>query len=173
MNGYHTRIHGNAITREDRGVSPEQFIKQVAALPPGSLFRHNVGGDLWNQLGRIDRTLLKRLTGAVQHLSRAWTYTHLRPNSLNQVAIRQANRDGFTVNISTENLDDAVKYFRRGYPVTCIVTDMPTRFTHQGVTFVRCQNQCDDGQTQCAGCGNGEPMCAKADRNYVIAFEKH
>jgi hypothetical protein len=173
MKGYHTRLHGDAITRQDRGVPPEQFIKQVAALRPGTMFRHDVGGDLWHLRGQVDHTLLRNLTKAVQHLSHAWTYTHHKPNGFNHAALRHATANGFTVNISTENLDDAVKYYKRGYPVTCVVNQMPERFTHKGVTFVRCQNQCDGGQTQCIGCGNGEPMCAKADRSYVIAFEKH
>ncbi len=173
MKGYHTRLHSDAITREERGLPPEQFIKRVAALRPGSFYRHNVGGDLWHTRGRIDRRLLRSLTDAVQHLAAAWTYTHHKPDSWNQWAIRQASRDGFTVNVSTETLDDAVKYYRRGYPVTCVVENMPERFTHRGVTFLRCQHQVDGGRTQCSGCGNGSPMCAQADRRYVVAFEKH
>ncbi len=174
MKGYHTRLHGDAITRHERGVPPDQFIKQVAALRPGTMFRHNVGGDLWHQRGRIDRTLLKLLTQAVQHLSHAWTYTHHRPDSWNQYAIRLANRTGFTVNVSTETLDDAIKYYRRGYPVTCVIDGSDTAtFRHKGVPFKVCENQATNKTTQCCGCGNGTPMCAIPDRDYIVAFIKH
>jgi hypothetical protein len=173
MKGYHTRLHGDAITREDRGLPAEQFIKKVAALRPGTFFRHNVGGDLWHHHGKVVPSLLLSLASATQHLTAAWTYTHHRPDPRNQKALRQATDLGFTVNVSTETLDDAVKYHRRGYPVTCIVKDMPKTFVHKGVTFVRCQHQVDNGQTQCSGCGQGKPLCAQAGRDFVVAFEQH
>ena len=173
MKGYHTRLHGDAITREERGVTPDRFIKQVAALRPGTLFRHNVGGDLWHTRGRINRLLLKNLTAAVQHLAAAWTYTHHVPDSFNQYALRRATADGFTVNISTETLDDAVKYFRRGYPVTCIVQGQPESFRHRGVSFDRCPHQREGSRIQCSGCGDGRPLCSRPERDYVIAFEQH
>lgn len=171
--GYHTRLHGDKITRQERGVPPEQFIRQVAALPPGTLFRHNVSGDLWHHEGMLSRNLLRHLTEATQHLKAAWTYTHHRPNSLNQVAIRTANRNGFTVNVSADDLDSAVDFKRRGYPVVCIVKDMPESFEHKGVTFIRCPHQVDGGKTQCMGCGNGTPLCSIPDRHFVVAFEEH
>lgn len=171
--GYHTRLHGDKITRQERGVPPEQFIREVAALPPGTLFRHNVSGDLWHREGMLSRNLLRHLTEATQHLKAAWTYTHHRPNSLNQVAIRTANRNGFTVNISADDLDSAVNFKRRGYPVVCVVKDMPESFAHKGVTFIRCPHQVDGGKTQCMGCGDGQPLCSRADRSFIIAFEEH
>lgn len=173
MKGYHTKLHGDKITREERGVPPEQFIKQVAALPPATLFRHNVGGDLWHNRGTIDRQLLKLLVQATRHLRAAWTYTHHKPNSLNQSIIRQASTGGFTVNLSTENLDQAADLKRRGYPVTCIVKDMPVMFTHQGVTFLRCPHQIPGSTTQCSNCGDGIPLCSVAHRDFVVAFEEH
>lgn len=173
MKGYHTRIHADKITREERGVPPEQFIKQVAALPPATLFRHDVAGDLWHNRGRIDRTLLKLLTQATSHLRAAWTYTHHKPDSWNQYAIRKASAEGFTVNLSTEDLDQAVALKRRGYPVTCIVKDMPETFRHKGVTFIRCPHQVDGGKTQCISCGDGHPLCSRAGRSFIIAFEEH
>jgi len=173
MKGYHTRLHGNAITREERGVTPEQFIKQVAALPPASLFRHNVGGDLWHHAGRVNSALLRLLTKATSHLRAAWTYTHHKPNSFNQLAIRRASAEGFTVNLSTEDLDQAVNLKRRGYPVVCIVKDQPEAFEHRGVRFVRCPHQVDGSKTQCISCGDGVPLCSIAHRDFVIAFEEH
>jgi len=171
--GYHTRIHADAITREERGLPPEQFIRQVAALPPGTLFRHNVAGDLWHNRGPIDRKLLKLLTQATSHLRAAWTYTHHKPDTWNQYAIRRASAEGFTVNLSTEDLDQAVALKRRGYPVTCIVKDMPEAFEHKNVTFIRCPHQVDGSKTQCISCGNGTPLCSIPDRHFVVAFEQH
>lgn len=173
MKGYHTRIHGDAITREERGVPPEQFIKQVAALPPGSLFRHNVSGDLWNYRGTVARLLLKQLAQATTHLRAAWTYTHHKPNQDNQAALRSATKSGFTVNLSADDLDTAVAYKRRGYPTVCVVKDMPETFEHKGVTFIRCPHQVPGSHTQCISCGNGTPLCSISQRDFVIAFEQH
>lgn len=173
MKGYHTRLHSDAITREERGVPPEQFIKQVAALPPGGLFRHDVGGDLWHFRGTVDRPLLIQLTQATTHLRAAWTYTHHLPDQRNHFALRSATKNGFTVNLSADSLDQAVDYQRRGFPTTCIVKDMPEAFEHKGVTFIRCPHQVEGSRIQCISCGNGTPLCSIPDRDFVVAFEQH
>ena len=86
--GYYTRQHWDAVTDGTRGVPPEEFIAQVARLRPGSLFRHDVAGDLWHQAGRIHAALLRRLADATAHLGAAWTYTHHVRSVANLAAIR-------------------------------------------------------------------------------------
>ena len=175
--GYYTRMHGDKVTNGDRGTSPDHFIKQVSAIRPGTMFRHNVSGDLWHVNNVIDKLLLNRLIAAVQHLSHAWTYTHHVLTAQNLLSIRWANKSGFTINVSVESEAIAAKRYQQGLPVCCITQGKPESFISHGVQFKRCENQLDgvpkDQKTQCIGCGNGNPWCSRADRNFVIAFELH
>lgn len=172
--GYYTRQHWDAVTAGTRGVPPEQFIAQVARLRPGSMFRHDVAGDLWHEAGRIHAALLRRLADATAHLGAAWTYTHHLRTPANLAAIRSALRRGFTVNLSTESRTEAARLARRGYPTVCVVPeDAPPNFTHRGVKFRQCPATFEGSPTQCATCGGGTPLCSRADRDFVITFPAH
>ena len=41
-----------------------------------------------------------------------------------------------------------------------------------GVQFVRCPAELSESFT-CTQCGNGSPLCARGDRNYVVVFVGH
>src|SRR5438552_1961073 len=78
----------------------------VRSLPSGSLWRHNVAGDL----PTVNRSTINR--AALQALSRAnrrrrgFTYTHydVLTNLANRLAVEEANHAGFTINLSANNL---------------------------------------------------------------------
>jgi len=172
--GYYTRMHWDAVTAGTRGLSVLEFISAVAKLRPGSKFRHNVAGDLWHDGGAIRADLLRKLADATAHLRAAWTYTHHLRTSANLAAIRSAIRRGFTVNLSTEVRSEAAKFAKRGLPVVCIVPEgSPAKFEHNGVAFRQCPATFDGSPTQCENCGGGIPLCARADRNFVITFPVH
>jgi len=172
--GYYTRMHWDAVTAGTRGLSVLEFISAVAKLRPGSKFRHNVAGDLWHESGAIRADLLRKLADATANLKAAWTYTHHLRTSANLAAIRSAIRRGFTVNLSTEVRSEAAKFAKRGLPVVCIVPEgSPAKFEHNGVTFRQCPATFDGSPTQCENCGGGIPLCARADRNFVITFPVH
>jgi hypothetical protein len=172
--GYYTRDHWDRVTAGTRGVPPEQFIAQVAALRPATFFRHDVAGDLWHEAGRIHAALLRRLANATRHLGAAWTYTHHLRTAANLAAIRSALRRGFVVNLSTESRSEAARFTRRGYPTVCVVPeDAPAHFEHDGIRFRQCPATFDGSPTQCATCGGGTPLCARADRTFVITFPVH
>lgn len=171
--GYYTRLHWDAVTAGTRGLPEPEFINAVARLKPGRKFRHNVAGDLWHEAGRINGALLRRLATAASHLT-AWTYTHHAKTVANLASIRSAIRRGFTVNLSTECRLEAAYYARRGYPVVCVVPeDAPAHFVDGGVKFRQCPATFDGSPTQCATCGGGVPLCARADRDFVITFPAH
>jgi hypothetical protein len=171
--GYYTRMHWDKVTAGLRGVPALAFIAQVAKLPAGRRFRHNVAGDLWHTFGIIDGELLRSLARAIAHL-KAWTYTHHLRTAENLAAIRSALVRGFTVNLSTESRSEAARFARRGYPVVCVVPeDAPPVFTYDGVKFRQCPATFDGSPTQCANCGGGTPLCALADRDFVITFPAH
>ena len=172
--GYYTRLHWDAVSAGLRGLSEIDFIAAVTKLRIGSLFRHNVGGDLWHVAGVIRADLLRKLADSTSHLKAAWTYTHHIRSAANLAAIRSAIRRGFTVNLSCELRSEAAKLAKRGLPVVCIVPEgTPAKFEHNGVTFRQCPATFDGSPTQCVSCGGGTPLCARADRGFVITFPVH
>lgn len=170
---YRTRDHWDRVTAGTRGLPNAEFTEAVSNIRPGRRFRHNVAGDLWHDAGRINGALLRRLADAASHLT-AWTYTHHARTVANLATIRSALRRGFTVNLSTESKLEAAYYARRGYPVVCVVPeDAPPHFVDGGVKFRQCPATFDGSPTQCATCGGGVPLCARADRDFVITFPAH
>lgn len=175
--GYYTRMHWDAVTEGKRGVPPMDFIQAVSKLPAGDLFRHNIAGDLWPGAHprQIDGVRLRFLADAARHLV-AWTYTHYAKTKENLAAIRSALRRGFVVNLSTESRREAARFFKRGYPVACVVSgDSPKMFEIDGVTFRQCPATLDGSTVTCSTCGGkyGRPLCSQADRKFVVTFPVH
>ena len=99
------------VTEGKAGESFNALLDKVAALPETQLWRHNQSGDLVpdaNNGEAIDAASLQALTNANQG-KRGFTYTHYDVlNSMpNRKAVADANRKGFTVNLSANNLDHA------------------------------------------------------------------
>ncbi len=96
-------MHWRKVTARKRGGSLTALCSQVAALPTGQLWRHNVSGDLPGKGNKINRTALRELT--IANTGRdGFTYTHY-PMTLqhNRVAVTLANQDGFTINLSANS----------------------------------------------------------------------
>lgn len=162
-------LHWNRVA--DTGISLEQLCEEIAALPDGQLWRHNVAGDLpMEAYGLIDRMTLHTLTWA-NGGKRGFTYTHHELNHLNVGRIREANTLGFTVNVSTNSSKEAVNVVQRHkLPTVCLLPKDETRksFDVDGVKVVTCPATLHDDVT-CASCG----MCANAAREFVIGFPAH
>ena len=172
--GFHTRLHWDYVTAGKRGLPELEFIDAVARLEVDSLFRHNIGGDLWHVAGVIRSDLLQKLAAATRHLKAAWTYTHHIRNKANLSAIKMANNMGFTVNLSTEIKSEAAAFAKKEFPVVCVVPeDAPAKFEVDGVQFRQCPATFNGSPTQCKTCGGGIPLCARADRNFVVTFPVH
>jgi hypothetical protein len=84
-----------------------QFINGVATLPDETLWRHNQAGDLPGKGNAIDGVALNQLVQANKG-KRGFTYTH-KPidNEHNRDAIEAANKQGFTINLSADNMSEA------------------------------------------------------------------
>lgn len=173
--GYHTRLHWDAITKGERGLPELEFIAAVSKLKADSLFRHNIGGDLWHTDGVIRSDLLQKLAAATHHLKSAWTYTHHLRSKANLTAVKMATNMGFTINLSTEVRSEAAAYAKKGYPVVCIVPDdAPPNFEVDGVKFRQCLATFEVSPTQCKTCGGSAgPLCAMGDRQFVVTFPVH
>lgn len=156
-----------------RGDNWTFFCNRLKRFPTGTLFRHNQAGDLpQNSRGLIHLSKLRELVKACQHL-RGWTYTHYDPTKPhNAKAIKHANDNGFTVNLSADSLTQADEYAKMNIgPVTTILPqDAPLRGnrTPNGLPIVVCPAQTVDDMS-CAQC----KLCQKADRKTIVGFLAH
>ena len=143
----------------------------VKALPKGQLWRHNVAGDLPHNDQLIDMVLLGVLMKA-NNGKKGFTYTHHDMKIIdNHYAVRIANKAGFTVNLSANNLAhaDELKSLDCGPVVTIVPADYPkSGTTPMGHIVVLCPATYRD-DVQCSNCG----ICAVADRKAIIAFPVH
>lgn len=164
-------LHWRKVTEGVRGVTFRAFCDALQRLESGRLFRHNQAGDLPHKMGRISRTFIKSMVASVQHL-KAFTYTHHDVKlGENLSLLRFANRNGFTINVSTESeaaADDAIS---AGLPAVMVANSDEKRTTWHtpaGNTVLVCPAQRSD-TTTCADC----KLCHHRGRRVVIAFLAH
>ena len=163
-------LHWNKITQ--KGMEIDDLCNKIRALPRGTMWRHNVAGDLphvgehiaWNSVSK----LVQANTGR-----RGFTYTHHSMEiGRNSNAVQEANRLGFTVNASCQSPEEAADIQRRyGVPAVAIVASGETRKTWRtdcGARVTVCPAVTQDDMS-CARCG----LCANATRKTIVAFPAH
>lgn len=169
-------IHWRKVTNGERGKAWEEFCEDVANLPRGQLFRHNVAGDLPGDGEQIDAGALAMLARAAKRI-KGFTYTHYQAwnqnngtHAANAAAIYAANENGFTVNLSANNVEQALAFKALDIApvVTLLPMDAPNVQTVQGIKVVACPAEKSDKVT-CANCA----LCADAKREYIIGFRAH
>lgn len=169
-------IHWRKVSSGERGKEWNAFCDDVKALPRGQLWRHNQAGDLPGIGDTIDTEKMRQLVQANKG-KRGFTYTHYPvadtdngTHAINASAIYNANQSGFTVNLSANNIKQAVEYVRLDIApvVTLLPMDAPNVQTIEGVKVVACPAEKSDKVT-CASCG----LCADSKRDYVIGFRAH
>lgn len=150
------------------GISWQEFLKEVRALPKGQIWRHNEAGDLPGVGERLDVAKLEQLVLANKG-RRGFTYTH---KSLKHVAIyRTAVHLGFTINISTDTLKQADEAAALGLPVTTVLPhNAPNKGnrTPNGRHIVVCPAELRDEVT-CERC----KLCAVGSRKSIVGFRAH
>lgn len=162
--------HWRRVSDGRRGTDLDDFCAQVKSLPKWSLWRHNQAGDLPGDQVLINHEDLHRIVQANRGRL-GFTFTHYDPAlPHNASAIREANEQGFTVNLSAETLDEADAFFALGIaPVVVIlpVDQTTTVKTPAGNTVMVCPATISN--TTCAICA----ICAKPDRKFVVGFPAH
>lgn len=161
--GYHWRR-----LSKGEGISWDEFIKKVQALPEGTLWRYAVAGDLPGD-DHISLCGLFDLVDANRG-KRGFTYTHKPLNEKNRDLIRHANQRDFTINISAWDATDADRKIGLHVgPVVCLIPWHTPKVskTPQGRTVIACPAQ--TGKATCKSCG----LCAKVDRQEIIGFYPH
>ena len=169
--------HWDKVSRGERGSPWETFLDELRTIPKGQLWRHNQAGDLPGDNEQILPEFLKDLVKANQG-RKGFTYTHkpvlseqAGPVESNRAAIKEANAQGFTINLSANGLNHADKLAALGIgPVCTILPDQNpvNRTTPQGRKVVICPAQTRKNTT-CASCG----LCQRADRSVIVGFMPH
>ena len=161
------------VTARKLGASWDEFTKQVAKLGRGALWRHNQAGDLPGDGFAIDSAALAKLVRANKG-KRGFTYTHYDSlaNEGNRDAIAHANANGFTINLSANNLAHADSLAALEIaPVAVVlpsnVTGNVKLATPQGRKVVVCPATYRDN-VSCASCG----LCA-LQRDAIVGFPAH
>lgn len=123
---------------------------------------------------QVDQAYLRALSAAVPKDGQAWTYSHFHWSKL------PAAKPGRTViNFSADSAQDAVAAVRAGRPAVLAAAPADSRDSWpmlvDSVRFVVCPEQLAPAGSDfsCSTCGNGRPLCARPDRDYVIVFLAH
>src|SRR5215472_7819518 len=163
-----------------RAISWQELVDNVTALPAGELWRHNQAGDLPGDNNAIDSEALLQLTRA-NHGKRGFTYTHKPMTKRNAAAVAEANKAGFTVNLSADNLHEAD--YLADLQIAPVVTLLPARdvgtneptiavdrvtFTPAGRRVVECPATYRDDVT-CMSC----QLCQRQSRKVIVGFPAH
>lgn len=163
-------IHWQKVTSGERGLDFDSFCKSVSKLPRKQLWRHNQAGDLEGKGNHINTLRLRQLTEANKG-KRGFTYTHKPMTPANQRAVKDANDNGFTINLSANNLAEAdkLKALNVGPVVVVVPSDQTENTTTpQGHKVVICPAVIRD-DVSCATCG----LCQKGNRSVLVGFPSH
>lgn len=158
------------VTERKAGLAWDAAMAEIAALPKGTLWRHNQAGDLPGIGDAIDTAALAQLIKANRG-KRGFTYTHKPLTGGNDGAIAAANAMGFTVNLSANNLAhaDELAASNVGPVVVVLPADQTTAtVTPEGRRVAICPATISDKVT-CATCG----LCSKANRKAIVGFPAH
>jgi hypothetical protein len=153
----------------------QQFVVKVAALPIGTLWRHNQAGDLPGIGDQIDAQALGKLVQANSG-RRGFTYTH-KPitgpyGRANAKAMASAAAQGFTINLSADNLAEADQLAATGLPTVVVlpreVHGNVALHTPQGRRVVVCPATYRADVT-CSTC----QLCQRGKRSTIVGFPAH
>lgn len=164
-------IHWRKVTQGKSGDSFGLFLDKISRLPKGQLWRHNQAGDLMGVGDSLDIQSLSLLVKANKG-KRGFTYTH-KPlaTSAERDAIQQANKQGFTVNLSGNNPTHADTLADMG--IAPVVTVLPVDATENTYTpKVRKIVVCPATQRDNVSCATCK-LCAVASRDVIVGFPAH
>ena len=184
--------HWSKVNKGTRGTDWPSFLSQIEKLKPGSLFRHNVSGDLPTiKGGLLDVVKLDQLQCATTNANVGlYTYTHWHTDKTfgktNVDTVKRFSQPGFVINVSTEFVDDALFYREIGCDVVLTNTTVfefavesiqkkqgllkicSVENLDESVNVIPCPEQYTDSAT-CKTC----KLCSRYNRDYIIAFKEH
>ena len=137
-------------------------------------------GDFPGSKGIIDEDIAMKFAHVLQNKV-SFGYTHYSPFKGDNQRILEKFNESCTMNLSANNIAQADKFLAKtSLPVvlTCH-EDTPNKFlTPKGNLGIVCPHEqfTSSGKRKvegCEPCGGGYPLCARADRGYIIVFRAH
>lgn len=166
--GYYTRSNWDHVDSGKRDHGWRAVMDQIAKLPEGQLWRHNVAGDLPHSNGQIRSAELSTLIQANEG-KRGFTYTHHNINdAYNLREIKRAVEGGFTINVSHNSPQEALQADHGLPKVTIVPSDYWATNGKREGSIVRCPAEYRE-DVSCATCG----LCQRADRKDIVGFTVH
>jgi hypothetical protein len=168
-------MHWRKVTEGKRGTDLRGFVDMLRWIPEGELWRHNQAGDLPGINNDVDTEALSAIVEANKG-KRGYTYTH-KPVigdqwRHNRDAIKSANDNGFTINLSADTLAEADELSALDIaPVVVVVPESAPESgeTPAGRRWIVCPAQTIEGMT-CKDCG----YCQKSNTGRrIVAFRAH
>jgi hypothetical protein len=172
---------------ETIGIGWIALCEKVQKLPSKQLWRHNQAGDLPGNGDKINVTMLNRLVKSNAGRN-GFTYTHKPMIGENKKAVKLANKNGFTINLSGNDLKHARKLKKLNIaPVVSIAPLELERQSKKGQWIEtttdwkdRTQNwrennadvtlcPATNSDIKCIDC----KLCAIASRETIVAFPAH
>ena len=119
---------------------------------------------------KIELDYVHALVDAVPKRGQAFTYTHFHWNKWRNIGFNLPNKT--TMNYSASSLAGVLKAMKAGIPT--VWQEVKPKFRKlNNIKFIPCPAEIDSLKNiTCATCGNGDPLCARANRNFVIVFKK-
>lgn len=119
----------------------------------------------------LDEEYLQAVLKAVPSGGIAWTYTHFPRGG---IPLPTPGGEETCINISTDTVEEAKASFLEGRPTVVVrPSDQEAKVdVDSGIRFVRCPAEYHPNIT-CGNCGGDIPLCARADRDYIIKFTAH
>lgn len=119
----------------------------------------------------IDKEYLDVLFNYVPRRGYSWTYTHFL---IDNKYFNQPNKA--VINYSTDNIESAKHHFYYKKPtVTVVNSDYwgSSKYKLENeIKVIRCPAEYLNNFS-CRDCGNGQPLCARFNRNYIVGFTGH
>lgn len=161
----YTNFHWNNVN-----ITFDSLIDCIRDLPIGQFWRYAIGGDLPGINEKIDFSLLKKLVEANKRKN-GFCYTHKAPVGENADAIKFANQNGFTVNLSANTLRDADE--KADLNIAPVVVTLPQNakkitFTPKGRKVIVCPKAHTKRMT-CEKC----KICQQVNRATIVGFPAH
>ena len=171
-------IHWDRLSNSKYGLSWNGFCDKVSTIPQGSIWRHNQAGDLpsqnpTNRKHIISKKMMDRLIIA-NNGKMGFTYTHhFMGFSQNRDIVKLANNNGFTINLSANNLEHADILMGMNIGPVVVIQDAKEGERHDthtpaGHRVVTCPATYMEAVT-CQTC----KLCARADRKVIVGFPAH
>jgi hypothetical protein len=182
------------VDRGEHSTDLDGFCAKIAALPEGTLWRHNQAGDSPGEGDALDAEALGELVSANKG-KRGFTYTHKPLGNADRAAIASANASGFTINLSGNNLTHADEL--ADMAIAPVVTVLPIEYARREQRIgkaVQWAESLDEYRarvaalpqetpagravracpatyldTDCANCG----LCARQNRKVIVGFPAH